>query len=47
MSGSQQGMVKGGQQEMGKGKLLRRCGLYSCSRKYQSLEDYLSKEDEI
>jgi hypothetical protein len=47
MRGSQQCMLKGGQQEMGKGKLLQGNDLYSCSRIYQSLEDYFSKEDRI
>jgi hypothetical protein len=47
MPGSQQSMVKKGQQEMGKGELLRGYDLYSCLRIYQLPENYLSKEDSI
>jgi hypothetical protein len=32
---------------MRKRRLLQGSDLYSCSRIYQSLEDYLSKEDRI
>ena len=47
MRRSQQSKLKGGQHEMGKAELPQGCDLYSCSRIYQSLEDYFSKEDEI
>ena len=47
MRGSEQSRLKDGQREMEKGRLLQGCDLYICSRIYQSLEDYLSKEDRI